>query len=184
MDANSGSDHDGPAQIITLEVPNDKTIRAWFSLFNDPAVMQYIGNGQIQPIEWYESFILKQRQLFEQIGVCLFDLKVAGVTVGFAGLQPWNAPWGPRGKCELGWRLGRKFWGLGYATTSARMALKKAKDLGIDPVSLIDESNVKSIRVAERLHGMCLDTHIGPQKQTVFEYRYPLSFTEETPPEA
>ena len=174
MNENSASGHNRTTQRITLEIPNDESARAWFSLFNDSAVMQYIGDGQIRPIEWYEGFVLKQQQLFEQTGVCLFAVKAADVTVGFAGLQPWGPSWGPQGRIELGWRLGREFWGLGYATASAYMALEKARGLGINPISLIQEPNVKSVRVAERLDGICLGTHISPENQTVFEYGYPL----------
>jgi len=54
---------------------------------------------------------------------------------------------------ELGWTLGRNFWGKGYATEAARRCLDYAFDeMGRDHViSLIDPANVASIRVAERI---------------------------------
>ena len=54
---------------------------------------------------------------------------------------------------ELGWTLGREFWGKGYATEGARRALKYAfAELHRDHViSLIQPENKASIRVAERL---------------------------------
>jgi RimJ/RimL family protein N-acetyltransferase len=54
---------------------------------------------------------------------------------------------------ELGWTIGRAFWGKGYATEAARRALDYAFDeMGRDHViSCIDPENVRSIRVAERL---------------------------------
>lgn len=54
---------------------------------------------------------------------------------------------------ELGWTIGREFWGNGYATEAARGALRYAfEEMGRDHViSLIDPANVRSIGVAERL---------------------------------
>src|SRR6478609_315928 len=54
---------------------------------------------------------------------------------------------------ELGWTIGRAFWGKGFATEAARAAL----DYGFDVmkrdhiISLIDSENLRSIAVAERL---------------------------------
>jgi len=54
---------------------------------------------------------------------------------------------------ELGWTIGREFWGKGYATEAARAALKYAfEEMERDHViSLIDPENVRSIAVAEKL---------------------------------
>ena len=54
---------------------------------------------------------------------------------------------------ELGWTIGREFWGRGFATEAARAALEHAfTALDRDHIiSLIDPGNVASIRVAERL---------------------------------
>jgi RimJ/RimL family protein N-acetyltransferase len=54
---------------------------------------------------------------------------------------------------ELGWTIGREFWGKGYASEAARAALDYAfNEMGRDHViSLIDPENVRSIAVAERL---------------------------------
>ena len=54
---------------------------------------------------------------------------------------------------ELGWTIGREFWGRGFATEAARAALEHAFT-AMDRehvISLIDPLNVNSIRVAERL---------------------------------
>ena len=54
---------------------------------------------------------------------------------------------------ELGWTIGRAFWGKGYATEAARLAL----DWGFETlktdeiISAIIYGNVPSVRVAERL---------------------------------
>jgi RimJ/RimL family protein N-acetyltransferase len=54
---------------------------------------------------------------------------------------------------ELGWTIGREFWGKGYATEAARAALKHGFGaMGRDHViSLIDPLNTRSISVAQKL---------------------------------
>ena len=54
---------------------------------------------------------------------------------------------------EVGWVLGRRYWGRGFATEAARAALHHAfSALGARRViSLIHPDNERSIRVAERL---------------------------------
>jgi RimJ/RimL family protein N-acetyltransferase len=66
--------------------------------------------------------------------------------VGFHQPDPWPG-------FELGWTLGREFWGRGYATEAAQRALDYAfEEMGRDHViSLIDPENAGSIAVAERI---------------------------------
>jgi len=66
--------------------------------------------------------------------------------VGFFEPDGWPA-------FELGWTIGRPWWGKGYATEAARRCLDYAfNEMNRDHViSLIDPLNVNSIRVAERL---------------------------------
>lgn len=60
---------------------------------------------------------------------------------------------------ELGWTIGRAFWGKGYATEAANRALDYAfNEMRREHViSCIDPENVRSIKVAERL-GETLET--------------------------
>jgi RimJ/RimL family protein N-acetyltransferase len=54
---------------------------------------------------------------------------------------------------ELGWTIGREFWGKGFATEAARAALEYGFDVMRRDhiISLIDPDNGRSIAVAERL---------------------------------
>ena len=54
---------------------------------------------------------------------------------------------------ELGWTIGREFWGRGYATEAARAALDHGFHvMGRDHViSLIDPLNIRSVSVAQKL---------------------------------
>lgn len=66
--------------------------------------------------------------------------------VGFYNPDTWPA-------FELGWTIGKSFWGKGYATEAAKRCLEYAfEEMGKEHViSLIDPANVASIRVAERI---------------------------------
>jgi RimJ/RimL family protein N-acetyltransferase len=72
-----------------------------------------------------------------------------GAFLGRVGL------WNPEGwpALEVGWKLARPAWGQGYATETARAAMRWAWDeLGAERlISLIAVENTRSIRVAERL---------------------------------
>ena len=75
--------------------------------------------------------------------------KETGLIVGRVGL------WYPEGwpGLELGWVIRRSHWNRGYATEASREALAFAFDVvGADHIiSLIQSSNVRSIRVAEKI---------------------------------
>ena len=54
---------------------------------------------------------------------------------------------------EIAWIFGRRYWGRGYATESARACLRYGLDeLGIERIiAIIFPDNLPSIRVAEKL---------------------------------
>ena len=66
--------------------------------------------------------------------------------VGFHYPEGWPA-------FELGWTIGKPWWGRGYASEAARRCLDYAfEEMNREHViSLIDPENVNSIRVAERI---------------------------------
>jgi RimJ/RimL family protein N-acetyltransferase len=73
----------------------------------------------------------------------------SGALVGRVGFhQPDGWP-----DFELGWTIGRNWWGKGYATEAAQRCVAFAfEEMDRDHlISLIDPQNVPSIRVAERL---------------------------------
>lgn len=92
---------------------------------------------------------------FEEHGYGLWAVEVPGVApfVGFVGLavQGPEFPFGPA--VEVGWRLARRFWGMGYATEGGRAALQCGTEVfGISEfVSLTAKTNLRSQRVMRRL---------------------------------
>lgn len=137
---------------MQLRVPIDADAAAWAELFDDAEVMRYIGTGEVRDRDWYGAFVRRQQELAETTGLCLFTVLVGGEVAGFAGVQPWTQPWGPTGEPEIGWRLGRRFWGCGTATTAAREVLDRARARGVPHVvAMIHAQNAASLAVARKV---------------------------------
>jgi anti-anti-sigma factor len=92
---------------------------------------------------------------FEDNGYGLWAVEVPGLApfIGFVGLAHQGAefPFGPA--VEVGWRLARSAWGMGYATEGARAALQCGTEaFGISEfVSMTAKTNLRSQRVMRRL---------------------------------
>ena len=136
-------------------------LRAWrpedlpaFAAMNaDPRVMEFLP----KPLDRAESDAraAQIRDHFARRGFGLWAVEVRGVAdfIGFVGLSvpEFEAHFTP---CvEVGWRLAREHWGLGYATEAARAAL----DFGFqgfaleEIVSFTVPANWRSRRVMERI---------------------------------
>jgi RimJ/RimL family protein N-acetyltransferase len=116
----------------------------------DPEVMRYLGGKPYSRMEaWrHMAYLIGHWQLLGY-GQWAVEEKHTGDflgRIGFFNPVGWPA-------FEIGWTLGRQYWGKGYATEGARRALEYAfKELDKDHViSLIHPQNQGSIRVAERL---------------------------------
>jgi RimJ/RimL family protein N-acetyltransferase len=143
---------------ISLRVPTAEDAGAWWELFDDPEVMRYVGNGQRRDHAYYVELVERQQRLAESTGLCLFSVDVDGRVVGFTGVQPWSHPWGPVGVPEIGWRLGRAFWGRQYAGRAARSVVERARGAGVPHlIAMIHEDNAASFGVARTL-GMTLES--------------------------
>jgi RimJ/RimL family protein N-acetyltransferase len=117
----------------------------------DPEVTRYLSDGK--PLARWESW----RQIamiighwhLKGYGPWAVEEKSTGRLLGRLGFfNPEGWP-----GFELGWVLGRPYWGKGYATEGARRALEFAfADMRQDHViSLIHPDNRASVRVAERI---------------------------------
>ena len=124
---------------------------AYAAICGDPEVMKYIGTGvTLSPTEAWRSMAASLGH-WELLGYGMFAVeeKATGALAGRVGfLDPPGWP-----GFELGWLLGREFWGRGYATEAAKTCLGYA--LGTlkreRVISLIRPGNDRSARVAERI---------------------------------
>ena len=116
----------------------------------DEQVMRYLGGKTFTRAEtWRHMAFLIGHWHLRGYGHFAVEEKATGSFVGRIGfLNPDGWP-----GFEIGWTLGRKSWGKGYATEGARSALAYAfNELDKDHViSLIHPENQASMCVAERL---------------------------------
>jgi RimJ/RimL family protein N-acetyltransferase len=151
--------------LATSEEPRLQTprllLRRWreadlapFATINaDPVVMEHF------PATFSKSqsaaLIQRIEACFEQRGYGLWAVEriESSDLIGFVGLQPVPRalPFAPA--IEVGWRLGREFWGQGYASEAASAALAFGFGaLGLEQiVSFTARDNARSRRLMERL---------------------------------
>ncbi|WP_037861252.1 GNAT family N-acetyltransferase [Streptomyces sp. NRRL S-340] len=149
--------------VVRLRVPTDEDAVAWHRLFDDPDVMEYHG-GRSAELSVYEELTARQRRHDAERGFCFWTmLDESGRAIGFTGAQPWPGAWGPVGEVEIGWRLGREYWGRGYVTAAARMTLERLRAAGLPGVvAMVDARNTRSIAVTRRLGMYHAETFVTP----------------------
>lgn len=142
----------------------------------DPDVMKWIADGQTRSVTQTTNSIRLFEEEWEAEGFGLFavELKSTGDLIGFTGLSiptflPEILP-----AVEIGWRLGRSYWGHGYASEAAHAALAFGQsDMGLEKiVSICLKGNDASERVMLKL-GMTFDRQtVEPTyERTVKVYR-------------
>ena len=143
-----------------VKLETERLLMRWFreddfaahaKISSDPEVMRFLGDGRpMTDIEvWRQMAAIMGHWYFRGYGIWAVEERRSGNLIGRIGfMNPQGWP-----GFELGWTLGRNYWGNGYATEGARRALEYAfTEMNRDHlISLIDPQNVASIRVAERL---------------------------------
>jgi RimJ/RimL family protein N-acetyltransferase len=163
---------DGP-EIPTLETPRlrlrelrGSDFEDYAALYADPAVTRFIGDGATwdRGRAWrHLAFAIGHWQL-EGTGVWVAEERASAAFVGVIGF--WEPVAWPG--FELAGHLARRFWGRGYASEGARVAMAYAFTvLGREHlISLVNPANHASIRVVERI-GERLEgriDHMGGQR--------------------
>ncbi|MFG2645777.1 GNAT family N-acetyltransferase [Streptomyces sp. NPDC048370] len=138
----------------------------------DPEVMRWIGDGAVRDLEETAEDIERWEEEWDDEGFGLFAVELlgSGELIGFAGLSVPHFLPGRSHEVEIGWRLGRPFWGQGYASEAAHAVLEWAlQDRGLDRVIAIAHiSDTASENVMRKL-GM------SPESETDHpEYGVPL----------
>ncbi|MEB8341674.1 GNAT family N-acetyltransferase [Streptomyces endophyticus] len=148
---------------VDLRVPTHEDALAWHRVFDHPDVMEFHGGASAE-LSVYEELTARQRRHEAEHGFCLWTMTDdTGHVIGFTGAQPWPGTWGPVGEIEIGWRLGRAYWGQGYATAAARLTLEQVRAAGLrSVVAMVDARNERSISVTRRLGMELAETFVTP----------------------
>jgi RimJ/RimL family protein N-acetyltransferase len=150
---------------LLLRAPVTDDAEALAPMYADPEVMRYVGDGRPLTRAETERSVKRMVQRWEADGFGLFTTvrKEDGTVIGRVGLLVWNADtWEPttraesengRTEVEVGYTLGRDYWGQGYATEAASAVRDYAlRELGADRlIALIIHGNTASENVARKL---------------------------------
>ncbi|MFF5568361.1 GNAT family N-acetyltransferase [Streptomyces sp. NPDC012623] len=142
-----------PLPVVQLRVPTDEDAFHWHRVFNDREVMEFHGGAPAE-LSVYAELTARQRRHDAERGFCFWTmLDEHGEVIGFTGAQPWpHETRGPVGEIEIGWRLGRAYWGRGYATAAARTTVERVRAAGVERiVAMVNSRNERSAAVARRL---------------------------------
>ncbi|MET8474244.1 GNAT family N-acetyltransferase [Streptomyces sp. NPDC006422] len=121
----------------------------------DPAVMRRIGDGAPRSLDGTAEDIERWEDEWddEGFGVFAVELLGSGELAGAVGLYVPEAPPEVAGQVAIQWRLGRQFWGQGYASEAAQATLEFAlQDRGVDRVvAVADAGDASSAKVLHKL---------------------------------
>jgi RimJ/RimL family protein N-acetyltransferase len=130
----------------------------------DPEVMRWIGGGATSDEAHTRAGIEYCEREWDKNGFGLFAVEVrdSAELAGFTGLSVPHFLPEVMPAVEIGWRLGRPFWGQGIATEAARAALRFGLvDCELERVvSIAQLGNGASVGIMEKL-GM------SPERETV-----------------
>jgi RimJ/RimL family protein N-acetyltransferase len=121
------------------------------TLVQDDHVRRYLMDGELLPREWSEQCVRESTGLFERrgVGLWLAHQRDTGEVVGFCGFLALPSMQQP----QLVYAMFERYTGRGYATEMARAAIAEARrHSGFSTiVASVDEANVASVRVLEKL---------------------------------
>lgn len=157
---------------LVLRLPTQDDLAPLAAINADPHVMRFIGDGTTRSREETAAGLARARQQWDERGFGMFavDIRDSGQFIGWVTLaEPAFLP-EVLPAVEIGWRLGRPYWGHGYATEAAQVALRFgfcACDLE-RIISIRHVANTASRRVMDKL-GMTFDheTVVPATKQPV-----------------
>jgi RimJ/RimL family protein N-acetyltransferase len=138
---------------------------AFAAFYADAEVMRYLAGEAIARNDaWRNMASAAGHWMLRGYGLWVVERKSDGAVIGRVGLiNPEGWP-----GLEVGWTLGRRYWGQGYATEAARASMSYGfLTQNVDRlISLIHSDNEASQAVAQRLgeaRGANYDLLIGGQ---------------------
>ncbi len=129
----------------------EEDVAPFYAMSQDTDVIRYLG-----PLATHEE----ARSAYDRMAACqrehgfcfwAVERKADGAFIGFCGLKPGKPP--IEDEVEIGWRLAREAWGMGYAIEAARASLAWGWDnLDVPSIAAITvPANRRSWGLMERL---------------------------------
>lgn len=142
-----------------------------YRLYGDPEVRRYFPEGVLtyeetkEELEWF----LNGHPRHPELGLWATVERATGAFIGRCGLLPWTL--NGRQEVEVAYLLDKAYWGRGLATEAAHAIAEYGfRTLGLTRlVSLIDEENRASQRVAEKI-GMTFERAMADDKGPFWLY--------------
>ncbi|HWA04067.1 MAG TPA: GNAT family N-acetyltransferase [Rhizomicrobium sp.] len=135
---------------LVLRAMTQEDFEPWAAFMADPDVARFLGGEPMSRADAWRSIASALGHWhLRGYGVWAVERKSDGLFIGRVGLiNPEGWP-----GLEVGWTLGKPYWGQGYATEAARAAIDYA--FTTQPlsrvISCIDPGNAASQRVAARV---------------------------------
>ena len=149
---------------LILRAPVPEDAKALAPMYADPEVMRYVGDGRTLTRADTELSVRRMIDRWNEDGFGLYTTirQHDGAVIGRVGILIWNSEtWEPTTRAqasgptevEVGYTLGRDYWGQGYATEAAGAVRDFALNgLGAERViALIIHGNTASENVARKL---------------------------------
>jgi RimJ/RimL family protein N-acetyltransferase len=135
---------------LILRAFRDEDLDAWAAIMGDPDVARYIAPAPMTREESWRSMAGSLGHwLLRGYGTWAVERKSDSAMIGRVGMiNPEGWP-----GLEIGWTLGKAYWGQGYATEAAAVAMRYAflTQPAAKIISCIDPDNAPSQAVARRL---------------------------------
>ena len=135
---------------LILRAFREEDFEAWATIMGDDDVMTFLGGKPMARGDaWRSMAMTLGHWALRGYGMWVVERKADGAVVGRVGMlnpEGWTG-------LEVGWTLGKPYWGQGYATEAAAAAMRYAfLTQAVDHVvSNIDAKNTASQAVALRL---------------------------------
>ncbi len=147
--------HDIETERLTLRKMRASDAPGMFELDADPLVHKYLGMNPVKHIDECSRVIeILQKQYLENgIGRWAVIEKSSGNFVGWSGLKNIKETMNNHiDFYEVGYRFIRKYWGMGYATETAKASLKYGFEvMGLKEIfGIANIENLNSINVLEK----------------------------------
>lgn len=137
----------------------------WASLNADPEVMEHFPASLTR--EENDAAMSRQVALIADTGrgFMALERRTDGAFLGFVGVKPSPADLPFGAAPEIGWRLARHAWGVGYAGEAARAALADAFARGAE--------RVVSFTATPNLRSRAVMTRIGLHRRPDLDFDHP-----------